>query len=134
MWVIEVQCTTQIIINRVSLIMFNPPRASRLKWTVAVFIGIINVSVFCVWIPAHLHANPAIMRANQIWERTEKSIFLVLELGLNSYFMWLIHSELIANGLRKYHALFKLNVAMVVLSVSLDGVIIGVISLHNDLM
>ncbi|KAB5572768.1 hypothetical protein GE09DRAFT_683866 [Coniochaeta sp. 2T2.1] len=134
MWVIEVQCITQIIINRVSLIMFNPRRVSMLKWGVAIFIGVINISVFCTWIPAHLHASPEIMRANLIWDRTEKCIFLVLELCLNGYFMWLIRSELVSNGLTKYNVLFKFNVAMVLLSVALDAVIIGVMSLPNDLI
>lgn len=114
--------------------MFNPPRVRKLKWMIAVFIGIINVSVFCIWIPAQLHANPAIMRANQIWDRTEKVIFLTLELGLNGYFMWLIRSELISNGLTKYDVLFKFNIAMLVFSISLDVVIIGAMSLPNDLM
>ncbi|OIW31720.1 hypothetical protein CONLIGDRAFT_629397 [Coniochaeta ligniaria NRRL 30616] len=113
--------------------MFNPARATRLKWMVALLIGIINVSVFCVWIPAHLNASPTIVRANEIWDRAEKVIFLALELGLNGYFMWLIRSELISSGLTKYNALFKFNVAMVALSVSLDAVIIGVMSLPNDL-
>jgi hypothetical protein len=58
----------------------------------------------------------------------------VLELGLNGYFMWLIRSELISNGLTKYDVLFKFNIAMVALSVSLDGVIIGAMSLPNDLV
>ena len=44
LWVIEVQCITQIIINRVSLIIFNQRRVSILKWGVAIFIGIINIS------------------------------------------------------------------------------------------
>jgi hypothetical protein len=133
-WVIQVQCITQIIINRVGLIMFNPSRVLRLKISVAVFIGIINITVFCIWIPARLHENLALIKANQVWDRAEKCIFLLLELGLNAYFMWLIHAELIANGLRKYNALFKFNVVMVVLSVSLDGVIIGVMSLADDLL
>ena len=134
LWVIEVQCITQIIINRVSLIIFNQRRVSILKWGVAIFIGIINISVFAIWIPAHLQMSPAIMRANMIWDRTEKCIFLLLEFGLNGYFMWLIQSELVANGLTKYNALFKFNAAMVVVSVALDGVIIGVMSLPNDLV
>lgn len=134
MWVIEVQCLTQILINRISLIMFNPSRALKLKCMVAAFIGIINVSVFCIWIPAHLNIDPTIIRINRVWDRVEKCIFLVLELGLNGYFMWLIRSELIANGLRKYNALFKLNIGLVIFSVSLDVVIIGVMSLPNKLM
>lgn len=134
MWVIEVQLLTQILFNRISLVMFNPPKAFKLNCMVALFVGIVNVNVFCLWIPAHLHLNPTIMEVNRIWDRTEKCIFLVLELVLNGYFMWLIHSELLASGLRKHNALFKLNAALVVFSVSLDGVIIGVMSLPNSLM
>lgn len=43
----------QIIINRIAIIAENRKTIRNLKWGTAVFITLINIAVFCIFIPAH---------------------------------------------------------------------------------
>ncbi|KAI0018109.1 hypothetical protein F4780DRAFT_771935 [Xylariomycetidae sp. FL0641] len=106
----------------------------RLRWTVLILIGIINVSVFVIWIPANLRVSPTWVHINSIWDRIEKCIFLVIDASLNCYFVYLVRTRLIANGLTKYTTLFKFNLAMIIFSVSLDAALVGLMSLHNHIV
>ncbi|KAI1342292.1 hypothetical protein F5Y15DRAFT_374799 [Xylariaceae sp. FL0016] len=133
-WVAQTQLIVQIIINRISLLMMVRGQANRLKWSVAALMTIINISVFCIWIPAKMQINPTYIHVNNIWDRVEKCIFLLVDLALNGYFIWMVHNRLIANGLTKYTRLFYMNIAMVVVSISLDVVFIGLMSLPNALV
>jgi hypothetical protein len=67
------------------------------------------------------------MHLNEIWDRTEKSIFAVIDAGLNCYFIYLVRTKLIAAGLAKYESLFRFNVMMVCMSLCLD---VGVLYMH----
>ncbi|KAF4449002.1 glutathione s-transferase [Fusarium austroafricanum] len=124
-WSMQIQFTLQIIINRISLLLGNKTNINRVKWTVAVIATLINISGFCIWIPARLQISPLYEHINIVWDRTEKGIFLIVDLALNLYFIHLVRSRLIACGLTKYIKLFHFNVAMVVISVSLDCVLMG---------
>ncbi|KAJ2906163.1 hypothetical protein MKZ38_002878 [Zalerion maritima] len=130
-WSIQIQCLLQIIINRISLLMMVKTLGHRLKWGVFVAILCINVSVFCIWVPARLQISETIIRMNEIWDRVEKVVFLIIDAGLNIMFIYLVNSKLIANGLTKYRMLFKFNCIMVFVSISLDVVLIGTMSLPN---
>ncbi|KAH8886930.1 hypothetical protein GQ53DRAFT_874532 [Thozetella sp. PMI_491] len=132
LWAIQIQCLFQILLNRVTLILYNPDQGQRLKWVVAIIIGIINISVFCIWIPARLHVNDTYVYVNTIWDRIEKVIFLIIDACLNFYFMWLIKSKLVSNGLERYMLLFKFNLFMVCISIALDVTLIGIMSLQDD--
>lgn len=54
LWVFEVQLLMQIIINRIAIIHESPRRISWLKWGTVGVISVINIAVFCIWIPAHM--------------------------------------------------------------------------------
>ncbi|KAG7152646.1 hypothetical protein HYQ46_011325 [Verticillium longisporum] len=110
---------------------FFVPHATRLKWGVFLVLLAINISVFCVWIPARLQISEGIIHANNIWDRIEKAIFLIIDLGLNLAFIYLVRSRLIAFGLTKYTVLFRFNLAMICISMSLDIMITGLMSLPN---
>jgi hypothetical protein len=129
LWVLQTQCIVQIIINRIALLMRDQTMITRIKWGTAVTIGLINISVYCIWIPARLQTSETYVHVNNIWDRIEKGIFLVIDLVLNIYFIYLVHSKLIANGLTKYNRLFQFNVAMIFISVSLDVILIGSMSI-----
>lgn len=43
----------QIIINRIAIIAENRKTIRNLKWGTAFFITLINIAVFCIFIPAH---------------------------------------------------------------------------------
>ena len=116
----QIQLLLQIIINRVALLMVVRVQATRLKWAVFLFILAINISVFCIWIPARLQITPTYMRINKIWDRAEKVIFAVVDVGLNMYFIYMVRSKLVANGLTKYTMLYRFNLIMIAISLSLD--------------
>jgi hypothetical protein len=132
LWSIQTQLLSQIIANRVSLIMVNKRKSRLLKWGLFILIGMINISVFCIWIMAHMpSASPSIIALNNIWERIEKSLFLVIDSGLNLYFLYLVRYRLIADGLVKYWRLFYFNAAIALVSLSMDALLLGMLSLPN---
>lgn len=110
----------QILANRLCLIMYDPVKQRRLKLGLLIVIGIINVSVFIIWVPARRQVSPTWIHLNNIWDRTEKAIFAVIDLALNTYFMWLVRSKLVACGLTQYNMLYKYNIVMVSVSMTLD--------------
>ena len=112
--------------------MVDRRKARMLKWGLFGGILLINISVYCIFTPAHMDVSPTFVRLNKIWERVEKSIFLIVDLGLNVYFLHLVRSRLIVNGFTKYNALFRFNVCMVVVSVLMDSLLIGMLSLPNQ--
>ncbi|KAK2058724.1 hypothetical protein LY76DRAFT_47973 [Colletotrichum caudatum] len=134
LWSIQVQCLMQIIVNRIAVLMMIPSHATRLKWVVFAVLLAVNISVFCIWIPARLQISETYVHINEIWDRIEKGIFLVVDAGLNLTFIYLVKSRLIAGGLTKYTVLFRFNLVMIAISMSLDVVIIGLMSLPNTLI
>lgn len=124
----QTQCLMQILTNRISLILYNPEKARKLKVYISLAIGVINVSVFIVWIPARLQVSEMWIHVNEVWDRVEKFLFMAVDGGLNYYFMWLIKSKLVANGLTKYRLVYRINLFMVFISLSLD---VGIIPLFT---
>lgn len=120
LWTIEIQCLTQIMVNRISLLLYTPSEVRRLKFSVAAIIGIINVTVFIIWIPARLQISPTWIHANDVWDRIEKCVFLIVDLALNVKFMQLVKSQLIAQGLTQYTQVYRFNLLMVGVSIALD--------------
>jgi len=131
MWAIITQLLLQIIANRVSLIMVEKRKSRHLRWALYLIVGCVNISVFCIWIPGMLGVNHTWVVLNHYWERVEKCIFLLLDLGLNFYFLYLVRSNLIAQGLTKYWPLFNFNAGVVLISTSMDILLLGLQSLPN---
>lgn len=100
--------------------MIDRRKATKIRWTVAFILGLVNISVFCIWLPARLQISETYIHVNNIWDRIEKGIFLIVDASLNFYFIYLVRVKLIANGLQKYMPLFKFNIFMVAVSISLD--------------
>ncbi|KAK4159812.1 hypothetical protein QBC43DRAFT_221101 [Cladorrhinum sp. PSN259] len=132
LWAIQIQCLTQILVNRISLVLFDREFARRLKFGVGVAIGLVTISVFCIWAPARLQISQRWMDINRIWDRVEKALFLIIDASLNIYFMRLVRTKLIANGLTKYKLVYKFNIFMVCISIGLDVLIVGIMSLDDD--
>ncbi|KAK7923017.1 hypothetical protein PG985_007088 [Apiospora marii] len=128
LWVFQIQCIMGILVNRVSLLMYDPRKSRRLKWTVVALLGVINLSGFFIFIPSQLGVNATWVYADAIWDRLEKTIFAALDLSLNLYFIHLVRANLIENGLVRYKMLYWINLAMVFVSISLDVILIGLIS------
>lgn len=113
-------CILQIILNRAALLVIKKHRARQLQIGTFVIVALLNISVFCIWIPAQMHVSDRYVNLNQHWLRVEKSLFAVIDTSLNAYFLWAVRTQLIANGLTKYRALFRGNICMAFVSVSLD--------------
>ncbi|RSL95309.1 hypothetical protein CEP52_012136 [Fusarium oligoseptatum] len=132
LWALQTQLLPQIIANRVSLIMTNKRRAKHLKWSLVVSIGLINIAVCYIWTVAHMKgATPAQVHHNVIFEKVEKIFFLIIDLGLNMYFLYLVRYRLIEDGLSKYWRLFNFNAGMVGISTTMDILLLGFLSLPN---
>jgi hypothetical protein len=116
----QVQLLMQIILNQISLLILVKETATKLTWIVFLILLILNFSVFIVWIPARLQISSEWIRLNTYWDRTQKGLFLLIDVALNYYFVYLVKARLIADVLDKYIPLFRFNLAMMGLSVSLD--------------
>lgn len=92
----------------------------------------INISVFCIWLPARLQISETFINLNNIWDRVEKALFLIIDCCLNIYFMYMVRTKLIANGLKKYELVYKFNLSMMVVSLLLDVGIIALMSWEDD--
>ncbi|KAF4456394.1 hypothetical protein F53441_1464 [Fusarium austroafricanum] len=134
LWSIQLQALIQIIINRIAILMVNRQNAKRLKIYSFLIILCINISVFTIWIPARLQVNRSWIEINKVWDRIEKVIFLLVDAGLNLYFIHLVRSRLIANGLTKYTRLFRFNLGMIAVSMTMDMLLIAMMSLPNDIV
>ncbi|KAH7025247.1 uncharacterized protein B0I36DRAFT_250853, partial [Microdochium trichocladiopsis] len=132
LWAIQTQLLPQIIANRAAWLMTSRGRARRLKWGLVIVIGCIDIAVYYIWTTAHMPgATPSQIHLNLVFEKAEKSFFLVIDLGLNAYFLYLVRFGLIAHGLGKYWRLFNFNAGMVVVSTSIDILLLGFLSLPN---
>jgi len=131
MWSIITQLLLQIVVNRVGLIMMDQRKAVRLRWILFAVVSVVQISVFCIWIPALLAVDHTWVDLNHVWERLEKSFFLLTDLILNIYFLYLVRSRLISQGLTKYWALFNFNSAAVLVSTCMDILLIGLQNLQN---
>ncbi|KAL4867206.1 hypothetical protein BDV12DRAFT_198414 [Aspergillus spectabilis] len=133
LWAMQTQLLSQIIANRIALIMVSRRRSLQLRWILFAAIGIINVAVACIWIPAHLDSASDLQKnLNVIFEHVEKTFFLIVDLGLNLYFLYLVRYRLIADGLNKYWTLYKFNIGFVAISTIMDALLLGLLSLPDQ--
>ncbi|TKX25148.1 hypothetical protein C1H76_2640 [Elsinoe australis] len=130
-WALQVQFLLQIIINRVLILMVNKRRGRQLRIAVALLITAINISVYCIWIPARLQISEQYVKINDIWDRCEKAIYLVVDGLLNLLFIRTVQQNLVSNGLTKYKRLVRFNMWIIVLSLAMDVLIIAMMSLKN---
>ncbi|KAF5563707.1 hypothetical protein FNAPI_2546 [Fusarium napiforme] len=130
-WSTQVQCLIQIIINRVSLLMVVRPNGTKLKWLCFLILLAVNISVFCIWVPARLQISETYIHLNNVWDRCEKVIFAIMDAILNFYFIYVVKQRLVANGLQKYTRLYQMNMFLCAISIALDILLICMMSLPN---
>lgn len=111
----------QIIINRLAVVMDDRKMVSRVKWGTAVLITIVNILVFCIWIPAHVSDIKIFTDINTYWDRASKVIILIVDAGLNWWFLKIVKQRLVRyHGLTKYQPLVTFNARLMVLSIAMD--------------
>ncbi|KAL1727474.1 hypothetical protein EV714DRAFT_217181, partial [Schizophyllum commune] len=131
-WAVQIQCVLQIICNRVGVLLPDDRSRLTLKLSVAFFVLLINISVYCIWIPSKMGVDEKFKQINVVWDRVEKVIYLFIDMALNAYFIISVKRRLVAYGLRKYDALVRYNTWIATVSVSMDVFIICMMSLKND--
>lgn len=132
LWATQTQLLSQIIANRVALIMVNKRKALWMKLVLLAITGAVNFAVCVIWTSAYKYGStPEQKHINVIFEKTEKAFFLVVDLGLNWIFLYFVRYRLISHGLSKYWQLFNFNIALVVLSTGLDAALLGMLSMEN---
>ncbi|CUA71662.1 hypothetical protein RSOLAG22IIIB_04708 [Rhizoctonia solani] len=134
LWALQLQLLLQIIVSRICILLPSSSQRFWLKFTVAVWIVLISISVYCIWIPAKLQISEAYIRLNLYWDHTEKILYLLTDAALNIMFIRLIRQRLVSRGLKKYDKLVALNSRMIFVSLSMDIIIIGMLSYRNDLV
>ncbi|KAI8281153.1 hypothetical protein K4K59_008343 [Colletotrichum sp. SAR11_240] len=130
-WALQVQFLLQIIINRCAILLTNRKLAWRVKVGVAVLITAINISVYNIWIPARLQVSDRYVEINDWWDRCEKVIYLIVDGALNIYFVRIVQKNLVMHGLTKYKRLTRFNMFIIGFSLSMDVLIIAMMSLNN---
>jgi hypothetical protein len=123
LWAFEIQLLMQIIINRIALIAEHRATVRKIKWGTVVLITMINIAVFCIWIPAHIvpPANQTFVRINEVWDKITKVLILLVDAGLNWYFLKTVNIRLVRqHGLTKYKPLIGFNAKLMVLSIAMD--------------
>lgn len=133
-WAIQLQCIIQIIANRLCILIDNRQRRKWLKLGLFLWIGFINITVACVWVPAVLQISTRWMEVNKIYDRVEKILYLITDAGLNFYFIRTVQQRLIAAGLTKYNRLLRFNKMIVWVSIAMDVLIIGFMFMKNPLV
>ncbi|EGY22293.1 uncharacterized protein VDAG_03731 [Verticillium dahliae VdLs.17] len=102
-----VQFLLQIIINRCSILLTDKAHAWRIK------------------------ISERYIEINEWWDRCEKILYLIVDAALNVYFMIIVQRILVEHGLRKYRNLVKFNMFIIGFSLSMDVLIICMMSLKN---
>ncbi|PNH48263.1 hypothetical protein VD0004_g168 [Verticillium dahliae] len=131
LWALQVQFLLQIIINRCAILLHDKSHVWRLKYGVAFLITAINISVYCIWVPARLQISETYIHVNLVWDRCEKVIYLLVDACLNFYFVRIVQQNLVQLGLRKYSNLVRFNMFIIIFSLSMDVLIIAMMSLNN---
>ncbi|KAF5724465.1 hypothetical protein FMUND_762 [Fusarium mundagurra] len=130
-WALQVQFLLQIIVNRCGILLTDKKKAYRLKVLIGTLITAVNISVYCIWIPARLQVSERYIHINEWWDRCEKVIYLIVDGCLNFYFIHIVRKNLIIHGLTKYKRLTHFNMFIIGFSLSMDVLIIAMMSLRN---
>ncbi|KAH6666158.1 hypothetical protein B0J14DRAFT_678858 [Halenospora varia] len=110
----------EILVCLIFLIIYRQ-KATRLKIGVAILITAVNISVSAKY-----------EQVNNIWDRCEKVIYLLVDGALNWYFIHTVKIQLVNQGLVKYNRLVRFNMWIIGFSLSMDVLIISMMSLKNS--
>lgn len=102
-----------------------------LKYGVAVLMIAVNISVYAIWIPARLQISEQYILINGWWDRCEKVIYILVDGALNVYYILIVKRNLVSHGLIKYKRLATFNIFIIFFSLSMDVLIISMMSLDN---
>ncbi|RBR26950.1 uncharacterized protein FIESC28_00218 [Fusarium coffeatum] len=136
-WVWEIQLLLQIIVNRISIIAEHRSTIFKLKWGTAIIITLVNIAVFVIWIPSHTvpPVSQTWVKVNDVWDRISKVIILIVDAGLNWYFLRTVKKRLVEqHNLKKYEPLVGFNAKLMIVSILMDAMLIGLMWLPNQVV
>ena len=113
----------QIIINRIALIAEHRSTVRKIKWGTFVVISMINIAVFCIWIPSHTvpPVSNTFVQINEVWDKISKVLILIVDAALNWYFLRIVKIRLVDQvGLTKYKPLVAFNAKLMVVSIAME--------------
>ncbi|KAI1498237.1 hypothetical protein F5X99DRAFT_432202 [Biscogniauxia marginata] len=119
------------------ILVFWPTNDPTSEWGTAIIITIINIAVFCIFIPSHLvpPVNNTYVRINEIWDRMSKFLICIVDGGLNWYFLRGVKQRLLKqHGLMKYKPLVSFTARLMVVSILMDLLLIGLMWLPNQVV
>ena len=82
--------------------------------------------------PARLQVSEGYIKINDVWDRCEKVIYLVVDAMLNFLFVRVVRRNLVKPGLKKYESLVRFNLWIIGFSLAMDVLIIAMMSLKNS--
>ncbi|KAF1918801.1 hypothetical protein BDU57DRAFT_443699 [Ampelomyces quisqualis] len=115
----------------------GPSTVTKLKWGTVAFITSINIAVFIIWIPAHMvpPVSQTFVKINNVWDKISKVLILLVDAGLNWYFLKTVKERLVKqHGLTKYAPLVGFNAKLMVISLAMDALVIGLMFLNNQVV
>ncbi|KAI0155218.1 hypothetical protein GGR57DRAFT_511669 [Xylariaceae sp. FL1272] len=132
-WVLEMEESPELRSQVTWLIIAT---IKRLKWAVFFFISLVNLMVFCVFIPAHLDPPvEALFQANKYTDPASKIIICLVDAALNWYFLRTVNKRLVKeHGLVKYRPLVSFNAKLMLVSIAMDVLLIGLMWLPNGVV
>ncbi|KAK8055636.1 hypothetical protein PG993_000863 [Apiospora rasikravindrae] len=141
-WVFETQLQPQIIINRIGIIAESRKTVTWVKWSTVAFVGLINISVFVIWIPSHVQPPPSdenllgwFVEINKVYDRITKVLILILDAGLNGWFVHVVKQRLVKqHRLVKYKPLISFTNKMMFISILMDVCLVVLLSLPNEMV
>ncbi|THC93007.1 hypothetical protein EYZ11_007516 [Aspergillus tanneri] len=97
LWAFEIHFLMQILVNRVMVVAAKKSKVIAIKWWTAAIITLINIAVFCIWIPAHLDppVSEVFVTINKYWDRISKILILLVDATLNVWFTRSVKKRLI---------------------------------------
>ncbi|KAL4731515.1 hypothetical protein ACLX1H_000485 [Fusarium chlamydosporum] len=136
-WIFLDGLLMQIIVNRISIIAEHRSTIFRIKWGTAITITLVNIAVFAIWIPSHVvpPVSETFVKINDVWDRASKVIILLVDAALNWYFLRTVKKRLVEqHNLKKYEPLVGFNAKLMIVSILMDGMLIGLMSLPNQVV
>ncbi|KAJ4256899.1 hypothetical protein NW762_008995 [Fusarium torreyae] len=119
----------------ISIIAESRQTIQKLKWGTAIVVTCINIAVFCIFIPSHMDppVSQGFVTVNKYWDRTSKILICIIDAALNWYFLRIVQQRLIKESrLVKYQPLVSFNARLMIVSVAMDILLIGLMSLPNQ--
>ncbi|KAK9416991.1 hypothetical protein SUNI508_09230 [Seiridium unicorne] len=123
LWVFEVQLLMQIIINRIAIIHEDRKFISWMKWGSFLGILLIEILVFCIWIPAHMDPPPNQLQVDPPRFLKVTPLMMDIQIRQNQRLLGL-----------KYKPLISFNAKLMVVSILMDAMLIGLMSLPNQVV